>query len=92
MKARVQGVGLRVQKVQGVGLVQNPFCRKMPLGILNFHARVLEGVNSFKSLSGHALWLSTFENSCLGGEMTFGDPFEDSGVVVALPLELTDYS
>jgi len=89
VKARVQGVGLRVQKVQGVGLMQN---RKMPLGILNFHARVLEGVNSFKSLSGHALWLSTFENSCLEGEMTFGDPFEDSGVVVALPLELTDYS
>ena len=25
--------------------------------------------------------LSTFENSCLEGEMTFGDPFEDSGVV-----------
>ena len=38
------------------------------------HARVLEGVNSCKSVP-------TFENNCLEGEMTFGDPFEDSGVV-----------
>ena len=25
--------------------------------------------------------VSTFENHCLGGELTFGDPFLDSGVV-----------
>ena len=27
--------------------------------------------------------LSLFEINCLEGKMTFGDPFEDSGVVVA---------
>ena len=38
------------------------------------HARVLEGVNSFESVS-------TFENHCLEGKFTFGDAFLDSGVV-----------
>ena len=47
-----------------------------------FHARVLEGVNSFQPCQDT---VSPFENNCLEGEMTFGDPFEDSGVV-AVPL------
>ena len=38
------------------------------------HTRVMEGVNSFKSVS-------TFENNCLEEKMTFGDPLEDAGVV-----------
>ena len=45
-----------------------------------YHARVLEGVKSFKSVAGYA-W--TFENNYLGGETTFGNHFEDSGVVVS---------
>ena len=45
---------------------------------VEYHARVLEGVNSVKSVPGYAF---DFRNICIQGEMTFGDPFEDSGVV-----------
>ena len=40
--------------------------------------RVLEGVNSSKS---QQVAISTFENHRLAGELTFGDSFQDSGVV-----------
>ena len=39
--------------------------------------RVFEWVNFPKS---HQVAISTFENHCLVGELTFGDPFQDSGV------------
>ena len=46
------------------------------------HARVVEGVKSFKGVDIHALPTVIFSSwqPCLEGTMTFGDPFEDSGV------------
>ena len=42
------------------------------------HARVFEGVNENKPYPDT---VSTFENHCLAGELTFADPFQDSGVM-----------
>ena len=46
------------------------------------HARALEGVNPFKTSDICVLPKVIFPSrqGCLEGEMTFGDPFEDSGV------------
>ena len=43
-----------------------------------FHARVFEGVNENRT---HLSAVSAFEIHCLAGKLTFGDPFQDSGVV-----------
>ena len=45
------------------------------------NSRVFEGVNDNRPCPDT---VSTFEIHCLAGEFTFGDPFQDSGVVVAL--------
>ena len=42
------------------------------------HARVVEGLSENRPCPET---VSTFENHCLAGELTFGDPFQDSGVV-----------
>ena len=46
--------------------------------VLNYHARVLEGVHSCKPPQRA---VSTFENHCFEGKSTFGDPLSDSGAV-----------
>ena len=48
-----------------------------------YHARVVEGVNPFKAVHIHDWSKVIFPSGqpCLEGKMTFGDPFEDSGVV-----------
>jgi hypothetical protein len=55
---------------------------KLSLRGKRYHARVEEGVNF---LNPYVDTVLTFENNCLQGKLTFGDPFEDSGVV---PSEL----
>ena len=47
------------------------------------HARALEGVNPFKTADIRGLPKVIFPSRqpCIEGEMTFSDPFEDSGVV-----------
>ena len=42
-----------------------------------YHARVFEVVNENRPCPDT---VSTFENHCLARELTFGDPFQDSGV------------
>jgi len=41
------------------------------------HAGVFEGVNHLHRVRTRFL---TFENHCLAGKLTVGDPFQDSGV------------
>ena len=43
------------------------------------HARVFVGVNENRQCPDT---VSTFESRCPAGELTFGDPFQDSGIVV----------
>ena len=54
----------------------------------SFHARVVEGVKPFKTVDIHDSPKVIFPSGqpCLEEKMTFGDPFEDSGVVVAPPI------
>jgi len=52
------------------------FCGKV------YHARVFEGVNENRPYPDT---VSTLENHCLAGELNFGDPFQDSGVVAPHP-------
>ena len=52
------------------------------------HARVVEGVKPFKTVDVHDLPKVIFPSGqpCLEGKMTFGDPFDDSGVVTPDPI------
>jgi len=43
-----------------------------------YHAREFEGVNPSNASCEQQ---ETFETHCFEGKLTFGDPFEDSGVV-----------
>ena len=53
------------------------------LALPEYHARVAEGVNPFKTVDIHDLPRDIFPSGqpCLEGKRSFGDPFEDSGVV-----------
>ena len=61
-----------------------PVVRYLPYPVLR-HARVVEGVKPFKTVDIHDLPKAIFLSGqpCLEGSMTFGDPFEDSGVACA---------
>jgi hypothetical protein len=52
------------------------FARSPPA---SFRARLFVGVKSIGTAPEYGVF--TFENNCLDRKLTFGDPFEDSGVV-----------
>ena len=65
---------------EGHTVDNGPFYQKSSvLHIISFsHARVLEGVKPFKTVSGHVFQKSiSLQGS---GKLAFGDPFLDSGV------------